>query len=309
MWEWRAEVLLPLCLAASACGLGWWRLSERARRPIPFGRLALTLGGLTAIAIALMSPIAALAHARFSVHMIQHTLLLMLAPPLLLLADPLPAVLWALPGGARAAAGRLLAPGALVRRLWGALTWAPAAWLVSALIVWFWHLPGAWEAALSDGLLHDLEHLALSGAGVLFWWPLIDPAPRLRAGLAYSLRVVYLVLAGGQQALLGLLLSMSPVVLYPSYQAGVRPLDDQARGGVIMWASSGIIGLVTSMVLLYRLLEHEERLSPMPASATAPSGTRRRAGGADDHRRGVASSERRGGRPDHPGSGEVEPLA
>src|SRR5438132_39997 len=127
MWEWRPEVLVPLGLVAIASGVGWWRLSERGPRAVPRWRPVLLAGGLTAVVAALLSPIAGTAHARFSTHMIQHVLLVMLAPPLFLLADPLPAVLWALPRRVRLAAGRLLAPGALLRRLWRALTRPTAA--------------------------------------------------------------------------------------------------------------------------------------------------------------------------------------
>ena len=283
MWEWRPEVLLPLSLVAAAGGVGWWRLSLRGARPLPLRRAVLMLSGLAAVALALVSPIASGAHARFSVHMVQHVLLMMVAPPLVMMADPLPAILWALPRSIRVPVGRGLAPGAVLRRLWQGLTWPPAAWLGSTLALWLWHLPGAYEAALNDDVLHDVEHLVLFGAGILFWWPLIGPAPRVRGLLPYSLRLVYLVPAGGQQALLGLLLSTSPVVLYPSYQTspsswGLSPLDDQARGGVIMWAAGGIIGLVTLMVLMYRLLEVEEKGDePRDERRPAPSaaGSRR----------------------------------
>ena len=278
MWEWRPEVLVPLGLVAVASGVGWWRLSKRGRRAVPLWRPALLAAGLTAVAGALLTPIAGTAHARFSTHMIQHVLLAMLAPPLLMVADPLPAALWALPRSVRLAAGRLLAPGALLRRFWRALIWPPAAWLVSALALWLWHLPGAYEAALRDNLFHDAEHLVLFWAGILGWWPLIGPSPRVRGHLAYSLRVVYLVLTGGQQALLGLLLSTSPVVLYGSYEAGaaargLSPLDDQADGGVIMWATSGVVGLVTLMVLMYRLLAQEDRLPPIEGQRALPPAT------------------------------------
>jgi putative membrane protein len=278
MWDWRPEVLAPLCLVAIGSGVGWWRLSARGRRAVPLWRPGLVAAGLTAVAAALLSPIAGAAHARFSTHMFQHVLLVMLAPPLVMLADPLPAALWALPRRVRLAAGRLLAPGAPFRRLWRVLTWPPAAWLVSALALWLWHLPGAYEAALRDDLLHDAEHLVLFGAGILGWWPLIGPAPRVRGHLAYSLRVVYLILTGGQQALLGLVLSTSPVVLYGSYEAeaaarGLSPLEDQADGGVIMWATSGAVGLVTLLVLMYRLLAQEDRLPPIEGRPALPAAT------------------------------------
>src|SRR5438132_13939875 len=142
MWEWRPEVLVPLGLVAIASGVGWWRLSERGPRAVPRWRPVLLAGGLTAVVAALLSPIAGTAHARFSTHMIQHVLLVMLAPPLFLLADPLPAVLWALPTRVPLAARPLLAPGPLLRRLRRPLTRPPAAPALPALAPWPYPPPG-----------------------------------------------------------------------------------------------------------------------------------------------------------------------
>src|SRR6266508_1794491 len=130
-WGWRPEILLPLSVLLALFGLGWWRLRR-------FARLADDL---------------------FSVHMIQHLLLIKIAAPALLLADPLPEILWSLPGPARLRAGRLLAPGAPLRAAWRAVTRMPLTWLTYALTLWLWHLPVAYGAALSDRLLHDAEHL------------------------------------------------------------------------------------------------------------------------------------------------------
>ncbi len=148
----------------------------------------------------------------------------------------------------------------------------PVAWLGSALGLWLWHLPVAYEAALKYGLLHDLEHLTFFWAGILFWWPIVDPAPRLHGYVRHSFRIVYVVLAEGQHALLGLLIAMSPGVLYESYAGGPRlgglsPLDDQAWGGIIMWGTAGLVGVITVMVLLYCLLAREDQ-SFLPAQAT-----------------------------------------
>lgn len=259
----RAEVLLPLLLVGSAYAIGWVRLSRRAPLLVRRWRLALAFAGLTSVGLALLSPLDQLAHLLFSAHMVQHMLLMMVAPPLLLLADPLPMVLWGLPRSLRVRVGLLLASGRPLRRTWRALTWMPLAWLISAVTLWVWHWPRAYEAALRDGVLHDLEHLAFFGAGVLFWWPIISPAPRLHGYVRHGLRIVYVVLAEGQHALLGLLLSMSPEVLYASYVTAaprlwdLSPLDDQAWGGIIMWATGGVVGLATVMVLLFLLFARE----------------------------------------------------
>jgi len=268
MWRWRSEVVLPLLLLGSLFIIGWWRLSRRSHQGLPRWRLTVALCGLMTIALAVLSPLDRLAHLLFSAHMVQHLLLMMVAPPLLLLADPLPILVWALPRPGRVLVARLLVAGAPLRRAWQAMTWMPVAWFTSALTLWLWHLPAAYDAALNFRLLHDVEHLAFFWGGIVFWWPIVSPAPRLHGYVHHSLRIVYVVLAGGQQALLGLLLSMSPKALYPFYADaprvwGLGPLDDQAWGGVIMWGTGGVIGIITVMVLVFCLLRLEER-PPFP---------------------------------------------
>jgi cytochrome c oxidase assembly factor CtaG len=97
------------------------------------------------------------------------------------------------------------------------------------------------------------------GAALLFWWPVIDAAPHLRPSPSYAARIVYLVLAAFQTAALGLLLTVAPVVLYPSYTRGPHPpwwsaLEDQAWGGILMWGGGGLVDMVAIAVLLHRAL-------------------------------------------------------
>ena len=102
-WSWRPGVALPLALAVVLYAIGSARLARRSParlRTAALVRLAAALGGLVVIAIALLGLHDA-AHERFLAHMIQHVLLMMVGVPLVLLADPLPAALWALPTGAR----------------------------------------------------------------------------------------------------------------------------------------------------------------------------------------------------------------
>src|SRR5262249_10983572 len=189
--------------------------------------------GLVLAAVALLGLHDA-AHERFAAHMAQHLLLMMVAVPLLLLADPLPAALWALPAPPRRGLGMLLAEGALLRRGWGGVPRLPAAGLSCALVLWPWPPPAAYAAALARGWLHDLEPLSFAAAAVVFWWPVIAPAPRVAAPAAPVARVVYLVLAALSGGALGVLLAATPAPLYA--YATSDPLADQAWGGVLMWA-------------------------------------------------------------------------
>ncbi|HEU5197823.1 MAG TPA: cytochrome c oxidase assembly protein [Methylomirabilota bacterium] len=262
-WRWRPEVTLPLTVALFVYALGWTRLALRSparRRPALVARLALSLAGLVLAAVALLGLHDA-AHERFAAHMAQHLLLMMVAVPLLLLADPLPAALWALPAPLRRGLGVLLAEGALLRRGWRAVTRLPVAWILYALVLWLWHLPAAYDAALARGWLHDLEHLSFTAAAVVFWWPVIAPAPRVAAPAAPVARVVYLVLAALSGGALGVLLAASPAPLY-AYATG-DPLADQAWGGVLMWAVGGAIDMAAVLAVVARVLGGARR-APVP---------------------------------------------
>jgi cytochrome c oxidase assembly factor CtaG len=249
---WRPVVLVALTGLALAYLVGWTRLALRnpARcRTRLAARLALALAGLVAAAVALLGLHAA-AHERFSAHMLQHLLLIAVAAPLLLLADPLPAVLWALPAGPRRGARALLGGGARARRIARVLTRLPVAWTLHVGVLWLWHVPAVYDAALADGLLHDVEHLAFVATAALFWWPVLEPAPRLSRPAALGARVVYLVLGAFQSAALGVTLAASPSPLY-AYGA----LDDQARGGVLMWAGGGAVDMAAVLGLVWRALD------------------------------------------------------
>jgi len=276
-WNLRPEVVLPLLVAAGLYALGWWRLSRRASRPIARTRLGLALGGLLAIALALVSPLDGQADRLFVAHMLQHMLLIVVSAPALLLADPFPIVVWALPGPVRVRAGRWLTQRSPFGRVWGRVTAMPVTWIGFALVLWGWHVPAAYDAALSDRFVHDVEHVTFFIGAVLFWWPLIHPAPRFRRPAPHALRIVYLVLAAFHTAALGLLLTLAPVVLYRSYAAAVRPeglsaLDDQAWGGVVMWGLGGLIDMLAVLVLLYRCLGlgARERLAALERARGLP---------------------------------------
>ncbi|MGH7334392.1 MAG: cytochrome c oxidase assembly protein [Candidatus Rokuibacteriota bacterium] len=259
----RLEILFPLGIALALYATGWWRLRRRAPRRARLCGLGYYLAGVGAVGVALLSPLDSLAERSFLVHMLQHLLLINVAAPALLRANPLPTLLWGLPKTLRTRVGRLLAPGRWLRLVWRALTGMPAAGLTYALTLWLWHLPIAYDAALTNRLLHDLEHVAFLGAGALFWWPLIRPAPRFRAGAGPAVRVAYLVVTAFHQALLGLLVTLAPDVLYPSYALaarsdGLTALEDQAWAGILMWGAGGVIDMIATMAVLYQLLDHRD---------------------------------------------------
>ena len=254
----RLEVLVPLLALAGLYALGWSRLSQR---PLAARRPAFMLIGSLALVVALLSPLDQWADQLFSFHMVQHMLLIAVAAPALLLADPFPAVVWALPRTWRLAGRRVIVRGSAFGRAWRAVTGTTAAWIVFAGVLWGWHLPAAYDGALSHRWLHDLEHLCFFAAALSFWWPVIHPAPRFRRAPPYPTRVVYLVLGAFQTAALGLSITLAPTILYRSYTAA-GALEDQTRGGVVMWALGGAVDMLAVLVLVYATLGSDSRTAP-----------------------------------------------
>ncbi|RMF90288.1 MAG: cytochrome c oxidase assembly protein [Nitrospinota bacterium] len=284
-WEWRPVVLLVLLGLGSLYSRGWWHLRRRGHSHLASGwRLAAYWGGIGVMGLALLSPIDTLQSFLFAVHMIQHELLMMVAPPLLLLANPFPFFLWSLPSRLRRAIGGLLVRKALFRRGLRFLTTPWGVWALYVLTLWLWHLPTAYDAALRHQWLHDLEHLSFAGTAILFWWQVIGAAPQIHGLLGYGFRLVYLLAALAQNEILAVGISLSQSPLYPYYQGvprlwGLSVLDDQRLGGAIMWIPGGMMYVLAVVILVAAWLNHEEkqmrqaaraRLRPQPPAISPP---------------------------------------
>lgn len=242
--------------AATVYCRGWWHMRRLGHPPARW-RLAFYLLGIASLAAALLSPIDDLADDLFPAHMIQHLLLTMTAAPLILLGNPLSIMLWGLPAGPRRVLAAFLRRGTGFRRLLTASTWMPVAWLLYVGNLWVWHLPALYQFAIQHEGVHVLEHALMFSTAILFWWPIVSPAPRLwpRAGIGFS--IFYLLAATAQNTALGFLLSVPEHSFYPYYERraaelGVNALDEQMTAGGIMWAS-GHMYLLPILLLLNRL--------------------------------------------------------
>jgi putative membrane protein len=132
--------------------------------------------------------------------------------------------------------------------------------------MWLWHLPGPYDLALERGVVHALEHATFLGTAVLFWVPVLDPAPRLRPPLGAPGRAVYLVLAAFQASALGLLLAAWPAPLYSAYAAAPGALDDQAWAGALMWAVTAAADMAAVLVTVCRAMGAAASRPPGPIS-------------------------------------------
>lgn len=277
-WDWRPEVVIVLVGLAVLYLVGWWRLRartghSRATGPGSWRRLSARwrpisyLAGLAVIGIALLSPIDVLVQQLFFVHMIQHLLLIMIAPPLLLLANPMPFLLWGLPQRLRVRVGRGIGhvinkestSGQLIRKL----TAPGVIWLLYVITVFGWHDPDLYNWALESGLAHDLEHLMFFGVGMLFWWHVIGAGPVLHKQFGQFGKIVYVLAAIPPNMILGIFLAFSPEIIYTYYLDVPRVttmsvLDDQRLSGVIMWIPGSMMYFIAALVLIAGLLTGEQ---------------------------------------------------
>ena len=208
-------------------------------------RLSLFFCGWATLAIALVGPVEHWAGSSLAGHMTQHMMLLAIAPPLLLLARPMPQYMQALPGSAR----RLVGPP--LGQLYRVSAAAPvSAFIVHGLAIWLWHLPLPYQLSIEHQLLHDAMHLVFFTTGLWFWWSLIAPG-RLGQG-GFGLASVLAVLTMMHTGMLGALLTFAPQLLYPEHPAGFAGFDqlsDQQLAGLLMWVPGGVIYAAAALAL------------------------------------------------------------
>ena len=259
-WSFEPALVLPLIAVA----LAWWWLLGAADRahpdhPVPVLRRWSFLAGLLAIAVALQSGIERYDTTLFSVHMAQHMLLTIVAPPLLALGAPVTQLLRASSPATRA---RWILP-VLRSRLVGVLSYPVVAWLVFVSVMWATHFSPLFDLSLEQPLVHDLEHVLFLGSAILFWWPAVglDPAP-FRMG--HPGRILYLFLQMPQNSFLAMAILFAEAPLYPHYLTlgspyGIDALADQRLAAGLMWFVGDVIFLAALLAVLAGWMRSEDR--------------------------------------------------
>jgi putative copper resistance protein D len=256
-WSLEPSIVLPLAAAAGLYGIGVRRLTRRrvrwrTRRTVCF------LAGIGVLYVALGSPIEAYSDWLLSVHMVQHLVLTLIAPPLLLLGRPITLAIAASPRVARPRIAAL-AHGRVAHGLG-----SPAIGFASlAIVLWVSHFSPLYEVALVNVAVHRAEHLAYVATALLFWWPIVARDPGA-ARLSHPTRMLYMFLAMPVMSLLGLAVSSAGHVLYAHYVTtsallGTSALADQRLAGTIMWVSSMMVGVVALSAVLIDWMDWDER--------------------------------------------------
>jgi cytochrome c oxidase assembly factor CtaG len=258
-WTFEPWIVVSLVFAAGIYLRGWRELRRTLPRRFAIWRLITFQAGLLTLFLALASPLHPLAELLLQFHMIQHLLLMMVVPPLLLLGMPILPLLRGLP---RPVLQHGLAPffaSTTFQRLGHFLTHPVVCLVAFTGSNVAWHLPALYELALRSEFWHEVQHVCFLSTGLLFWWPVIQPWPSRLRWPRWTM-IPYLLLADIQNTALSAFLIFSERVLYPAYSGvprlwGISVLDDQAAAGAIMWVPGSVIFLIPVAVLAIRLLE------------------------------------------------------
>jgi cytochrome c oxidase assembly factor CtaG/ferredoxin len=269
-WSIRFEPTFALILTAALYLRGWFKLRRLAPRRFDGWRLLSFLAGVFALFIAISSPLDSFGNLLLQVHMIQHLLFMMVAPPLLLLGNPFLPLFTGLPRPiARDAVAPFLAWQPL-RQLGLWLTHPRTAWIIYVAMTLGWHLPAPYELTLHSNSWHEIEHSCFLLSGLLFWWPVVQPWPGRPQWPRWTM-IPYLLLADIQNTALSAFLSFSDRVIYPTYQmvphfAGMTAVSDQNIAGAIMWVPGSLAYLVPAGVIAVRYLSPQmPRVAPAVA--------------------------------------------
>ncbi len=251
-WSFDPSVLIGV-FALGVVYVWGWRRARRAGEPHPpgVGRLALYCSGLAAILLALVSPVDVLGEQLMVAHMVQHILLLDIAPILMILGLT--------KGILRPVTRRVH----LIERRAGFFAHPAFAVVAYAGFMWLWHIPHMYDLALRYPNIHIVEHLCFSAAGTLYWWHLLSPI-RSRWRLGGLGPVVYMVVTKLIVGLLGVMLAFAPDAIYPYYVHqhrvwGLSAHDDQALAGVLMALEQSVVMGVALVYLFVRMLGETER--------------------------------------------------
>ncbi len=261
-WSFSPLVLAGVALPLALYTLGLYRTSEQVPARLP-DRLHIGgfFAGIIVVFVALCSPVETLGDTIFSMHMAQHIILMMAAPPLLVWSHPWPMF--------RAAFSPRWQQ--RIAEVWAASRLdLVATFIMHPVVVWllfcgsfvFWHLPVPYDLGLNYELAHTLEHASFLLTALAFWTIIIEPSGNRR--LSYATTLLYLVVTVVISDMPGALMVLSPRPLYPIHASGAASwgmtlMQDQQLAGLIMWIPAGAIYIAAAIWLFVKLLEESEK--------------------------------------------------
>lgn len=261
--DWQLEPpSTTVAIFALLYAVGWRRRASNRR--VARSEAAFFAAGIGALVLALNSPLATFDDRLLWAHMTQHVLLLVVAPPLILLGRPWATAWRTFPLAVRRAAAHAVLR--ITERPWARAAWSVATAPVTALVAFIgtfsvWHVPALYDATLLSPAVHVFEHVTFLATGLLFWSQLVD-SPPVRSRLDYPARALHATVAAGATWLLAIVIALS-APLYEGYAqlasrpGGISALADQQLAAGIMWVPGSIPLGVAILLFAYRWLEPE----------------------------------------------------
>ena len=257
-WAMPIPFTLAIILAAIFYLRGWRHLRLASLNVIPAWRAVSFLAGVFLIWLAIGSPFALLDEQLLTAHMAQHLLLMTIAPTLILMGAPVMPLLHGLPQPfVQSVAGPIFRWPA-VQSIGRVLSQPAICWFAATAALVGWHIPGVFDLALQSEGWHVIEHASFLAAGLLFWWPVIQPWPSVPVWPRWSI-LLYLFSATLPCDILSAYLTFCDRVVYPAYLTaprlfGLSTLEDQECAGALMWTCITIIFLLPAAQITVQLL-------------------------------------------------------
>jgi len=250
-------VSAPLILVALVYARGWLRVRKLDLHTIETWRAGSFVLGLLFIWLAVASPIAALDHELLTIHMVQHLLLMTLAPPLIWFGAPMKALLHGLPQGFGNVMSHCFRSPPIQRLGW-AIAHPAVCWLAAAATLVGWHVPSLFALGMRSGLWHTIEQVSFLASGLLFWRPVIKPGEGKSNGSEWPI-LLYLFVATLPCDILSGFLVFCNRVVYPVFLSspqsnGLSALEDQQCAGALMWTCVTVVYLIAAAIFAARLL-------------------------------------------------------
>jgi putative membrane protein len=251
---WSVPVIPLICLVTGLASYlrGWWVARLTREHELPLWRACCFACGVAALWIAVASPIDAMDDYLLTAHMIQHFILMSIAPPLIALGAPVVPMLRGLPRPAIVAL-RPLFRADWLRAVGRALMHPVTAWVAMNVAYAGWHVPAMFELTFRSERIHDFEHLCFFATSLLFWWVVIQPWPARGRWPRWAF-IPYLLTADIVNTALSATLAFAGKVLYSSYAEAPRicflsPLKDQIAAGSEMWVLNSVVMLAPAVVI------------------------------------------------------------
>ena len=246
-------------------GLRRW---NNPSHPINIWQKTCFFSGLACVFIALQSPIDPLAEHQFSIHQVQHLLLRMLGPLLILLGAPLTPILRGMPRWALMNIVRPTVGNGIIRILYFKITNPVLTSVIFMGSLYMWQVPFLHNLAVRNDVFHEFMHFSMLFSGLLFWWIVIDPKPH-RSRLHYGLRVLFLGLLVLPNTLLGAIITFSRSLLYESYYEfpqpfALAPMLDQQIGGLSLWVVGDMMCILVAGITMIFWYNNEKSLDQVP---------------------------------------------